>query len=397
MRRAGLVIALVLVLAGACAAGAAAPRGPAGDRCALWYGIGDTPTDAELDDAAGRYGVVVLNAWETAALRRIKDRAPDTTVLVYKDLSSTRDYAGALRGPGEDAERLPTGVGFARAEREEPGWFARDSAGARIEWGPYPQHWQMAVWDPSYQRAWAQDVTAEAVEQGWDGVFADNDFASLRFYSDAVLEGTADAAATDRLVRDGLDGLVTTAGEHLAAEGKVFVPNVSEARLFPGRWTTHSRFGGAMDENFALRGDDGLLTWQGAGWTELLATAADPDRLTLLVTAGGEAQARTGDAAAALLAAPGTCWSASTEPGYLVPEWTRTQELTLGATRGPAREAGGGVWVREFARGWAAVNPTTGAVDVDPPAGLATADGAAVRGTLRLEAGDGVLLVRPPV
>jgi hypothetical protein len=395
VRRVGLVIVMVLaVVAGACAA--TAGPAPVGDRCALWYAIGDTPGPEELD-AADRYGVVVLNAWETDALRRIKERSPGTTVLVYKDLSSTRDYPGALSG-NDDAERIPTGIGFARAEAEHPEWFARDSDGDRIEWGPYPRHWQMTVWDPAYQRTWAADVTAEAVGSGWDGVFADNDFASLRFYSDAVLEGTADADATDRLIRDGLDGLVTAAGTALADAGKLLVPNVSEARLHPGRWTAHGRFGGAMEENFAQRQGDRLLTWEGrSGWDELLDGADDPERLTLLVTAGDADATRTGAAAAALLAGPGTCWSASpAEQRYDAPEWTREQEISLGAPRGAARETRQGAWIREFARGWAAVNPTGGAVDLTPPAGSTTPDGAPVGGSLRLAAADGMLLVRAP-
>jgi hypothetical protein len=283
-----------------------------GGRCrGLWYGIGDRPTDEELQAAVGRYGVVVLNAWEVEAMQRLKELDPTITVLVYKDFSSTRNYEGALGPDGGDAELLPTGLGFAQTQAEHPDWFATDTGGNLIEWGGYAGHWQMTVWDPAYQEAWATAVTQEVTEAGWDGVFADNDYASLNFYSDAVLAGTADQEETDQQIRDGLDQLVTTAGEALAAQDKILVPNVSEHRLYPGRWTEHSRFGGAMDENFAMNIDDHLLTWEGeTGWSELVENAADPDRLTLLVTAGDDEAATTGAAGAALLAGPGTCWSA---------------------------------------------------------------------------------------
>lgn len=348
-RTSGALVAAALVLLTSCS-------GPPSADCSWWYAIGDTPTASELDDAA-RYGVVVLNAWETDALARLRETAPSTAVLVYKDLSSTRDYPGAVGPDGRDADRLPTGVGYARADREHPEWFAQGLDGGRIEWGPYPGHWQMAVWDPGYRQAWADAVTAEVVAQGWDGVLADNDFASLSFYSDAVVAGTADRAATDRLVRDGLDALVTTAGEALGSQGAVLVPNVSEARLHPGRWVEHSRFGGAMEESFAFREGDRLLTFDGGQWAELTATAADPDRLTLLLTGGDPAEEATGAAAAALLTGPGTCWTAGGDRSYTTPPRVPARDVALGAPRGPAARTPDGAWVREFAGGTATVNP----------------------------------------
>ncbi|WP_214405732.1 putative glycoside hydrolase [Pseudonocardia lacus] len=413
MRRPALALALVLVVVAGCSAGGqggghggggniatdGAGRAEPGTattdgRCGgLWYAIGDRPTDAEISDAADRYGVVVLNAWEVDAMQRLKELNPDITVLVYKDLSSTRDYAGAVRSDGSDAEHQPTGIGFAAAEADNPEWFATDTDGNRIEWDGYPQHWQMTVWEPSYQRAWAEAVTDEVVEAGWDGVFADNDFATLRFYSDAVLAGTDSPAETDQLIRDGLDEMITVVGERLAEEGKKLVPNVSEARLYPGRWLEHSRFGGAMEENFAQRADDRLLTWEGAGWSELLETAADPDRLTLLVTAGDDRAAETGAAGAALLAGPGVCWSAAHEVGYKEPEWTVAQAADLGAPRGEAVATDDGVWMREYERGYAVVNPTSDDLDVELPNGLTDLNGAPKGTTMTVPAADGLVLV----
>ena len=159
-----------------------------------WYGIGKTPSSADIEFAARHYDLVVLNAWETAAQRRLRVLNPSIKVLVYKDFSSTRNYPGTVNGR-TDAVLLPTGVGYFASHRD---WFATDTEGRRIEWQGYPAHWQMAVWHPAYQRAWASAVTAEVLRNGWDGVLADNDVNTLRWYSPAVIAGTGDSAGTDR-------------------------------------------------------------------------------------------------------------------------------------------------------------------------------------------------------
>ncbi|WP_246257115.1 putative glycoside hydrolase family 15 protein [Amycolatopsis anabasis] len=365
--------------------------------CAWWYGIGDSPTAAELESAARRYRVVVLNASEIAAMRRLRELNPQITVLVYKDLSSTRNYPGAVNGD-VDAQWLPTGIGYYAAQREHPGWFALDVEGRRIEWRGYPRHWQMTVWDQAYQQAWAAAVTAEVVREGWDGVLADNDFNSLSHYSPAVLAGTPDAAATDRLLRDGLDAFLATAGDALAKAGKSLVPNVSETHLIPGRWTAHSRFGGAMEENFGFRDDGGsgaLLTFQGNEWQELRAQATLGESWLLLVTrTPGPREDRAGYASAAILAGPRTCWTPAKAPSYSEPDWSPLQDSGLGKAVETANRLPNGVWTREFTDGWVAVNPTTTAAPVTPPAGMVTLEGTPVA-QLDLPAADGVVLVRP--
>ena len=139
--RGALAAAAVVLLACMVSLPVAEANSP-GPVCGFWYGIGDTPTSEEIELAAERYQVVVLNAWETDALHRLHTLNPDITVLVYKDLSSTRSYPGAVTGD-TDADRIPTGIGYYAAQRDHPEWFALDTHGDRIEWGGYPQHWQM--------------------------------------------------------------------------------------------------------------------------------------------------------------------------------------------------------------------------------------------------------------
>lgn len=393
-----------LVLTGAtlsaCAPGWAAFQGAPPPRplapCAWWYGIGEPPTAAELELAAERYDVVVLNATEVAAMRTLHTLNPRVKVLVYKDLSSTRNYEGAVHGD-TDAQWLPSGIGYNAAERDNPGWFARDTRGARIEWQGYPQHWQMTVWDPAYQRAWTDAVTEEVTREGWDGVLADNDFNTLRHYSPAVLAGTAGPEETDRKLRDGLDALLHTAGTALRQAGKMFVPNVSETHLTPGRWTAHSRFGGAMEENFGFSdaGSGGLLTFQGNEWQELRAQAALGESWLLLVTRTHDArQERAGFASAALLAGPHTCWTQATTQTYLDPEWSSLQDVRLGEAVDTATRQPPGVWTRTFTGGWVAVNPTSAPVTLIPPDGLTDLAGDPVT-AVELPAADGLVLVKP--
>ncbi|WP_103350755.1 putative glycoside hydrolase family 15 protein [Amycolatopsis sp. CA-128772] len=341
--------------------------------CAWWYGIGKPPTAQDIETAARRYQVVVLNADQGAAMRRLHQLNPRIQVLVYKDLSSTRNYAGAVDG-GQDAVYLPSGIGYVAAQEHHPDWFALDVNGRRIEWQGYPKHWQMTVWNPDYQQAWTDAVVAEVKREGWDGVLADNDFNSLSHYSSAVLQGTPNVAETDRKLRDGLDAFLAKAGDALTKANKLLVPNVSETHLVPGRWTAHSRFGGAMEENFGFRedgGTGGLLTFRGNEFQELRAQAALGESMLLLVTRTHNArEERAGYASAALLAGPHTCWTRATTDDYRNPEWSALQDSELGEAVDAASRLPNGVWSRTFTHGWIAVNTTAATQTVTPPPGL---------------------------
>ncbi|MCR3753820.1 putative glycoside hydrolase family 15 protein [Lentzea californiensis] len=366
--------------------------------CAWWYGIGDSPTQWEIRAAAKHYDVVVLNAWETAAMRKLHELNPKVKVLVYKDFSSTRNYYGAVEGD-RDARYLPTGIGYHAAERNQPGWFAISTLGQRIEWDGYPKHWQMTVWDPAYQQAWADAVVGEVLREGWDGVLADNDFSSLKYYSPAVIAGTADAAGSDRLLRDGLDAMLALTGDALEKSGKMLVPNVSESQLTPGRWSAHSRYAGAMEENFGLQGDDGtgeLITFQGNQFKEQRAQAALGESWLLLIThTKSDKEERVGYASAALLASPHTCWTRA-QPDYKNPYWSLYQDAQLGEAVETATRLPSGVWTRRYSGGWVAVNPTKTSVLLTPPPGLVTLRGEPVPDRLDLPSADAVVLVNGP-
>lgn len=390
---AGILLSVVLMSCGPQPPTTAASPSTDPPPCGLWVAIGDSPSPEEINAVGGRYQTVVLNAWDVDKMRLLRTVNPGVKVLVYKDLSSTRSYPGAL-DDGKDAAFLPTGVGYMAAESTNQDWFAHNANGDRIEWTRgHPRHWQMAVWDPGYQQAWVDNVTAEVTREGWDGVFADNDFAYLHFYSNELVAGTTSSQETDQRIRDGLDGLVTAAGQRLNAAGKILVPNISDSRFFPGRWTQHSQYGGGMEENFAQRVDaDELLTVDTAEWTEMLSQQG-PD-LTLLVTHGSnDSDLRTGFVAAALAAGDRTCWTPARDDGYKSPEWIDLQNANLGNAVVEASRDDNGVWHREFSGGWVALNSGNSTAQITAPDGMRNPDGTPAH-SLSIPPGEGVVLIR---
>jgi hypothetical protein len=363
--------------------------------CGLWLAFGDRPTAAEIETVGKRYAVVVLNAWETDKMRLLRSVNPEAQILVYKDLSSTRSYAGAF-DDGRDSTFLPTGVGYGEAQQSHPDWFAVDAGGQRIEWSrAYPGHWQMAVWDRAYQEAWTDNVVNEVIREGWDGVLADNDLAQLDYYSERLIAGTTSTDETNQRLRDGLDAMITMAGERMNQAGKSFIPNTSEARLTPGRWTAHSRFGGAMVEYFAVRGANGqILPMDSAEWDEMLGQADRDAGRILLVTHGTDPDdIRTGFAAAALLADGETCWMPAPDVNYTSPGWSPWQDIPIGGPVGPPTRDDSGVWHRQFANGWVAVNPTPAHASIEAPDGMRTVDGRSER-LVDVAPGNSAVLVR---
>lgn len=322
----------------------------------LWIAIGDTPSKAELVSAAHRYRVVVLNAWETAALALLKKVNPSITVLVYKDLASTRSYAVHN---GRDDRLSPTGVGYAEAM---PAWFAIDNQGERIEWSPYPAHWQMKVWDEGYQDKWVRNVVAQVSDTRWDGVLADNDMSTLHWYSTKLLAGSSTQAESDVKLRAGLDVLVAKASAGLRQRGKLLVSNLSDGRLDLPRWNFTARNTGAMDENFAHWGTDpshGFVTdWGRSGWVGQTHELAAPVSLLVTRAAPGNYAARRYGYGSALVRAIGrVAWTAETGDGYAKPDYFAWQGIKLGNPSATGARRVSGIWVRRFANGIVLVNP----------------------------------------
>jgi hypothetical protein len=112
------------------------------------------------------YRYVILQPSEYRRIRAIKRRFPGVKVLAYKDMASTRQGA-------RPADALPAGVDYAWANRRHREWFLKDRSGRRLAWSAWPDHWQMDVGNPSYQRTWEDNVARELRQRHWDGVFVD--------------------------------------------------------------------------------------------------------------------------------------------------------------------------------------------------------------------------------
>jgi hypothetical protein len=358
----------------------------------LWVAIGRTPSRADLVAAAKRDQVVVLNSWDVEQLRYLKQLNPSTVVLVYQDLSSTRSYA--TDSSGADDQFLPTGVGYDAADAS---WFALDTQGNRIEWGKYPGHWQMKVWDENYRATWVHNVVKLVNSQPWDGVFADNDMASLKYYSDARFQGTTSQAQSDALMTEGLDTMVSEASSALGRQGKIFTANVSDARLNLERWRSTATSGGVMDEHFAHWGTSAskgfALDWGRTGWVGQTSELSVPLALVVTTSSATNDQAARFGYASALVRAQGmVAWTAETTGRYDSPEWTKWQSLHIGRpTNRPVRRANG-TWFRTFTKGRVIVNPTGRPRTVSIPSPSCSESGRLLGSRVRVPAHDAVFI-----
>lgn len=334
----------------------------------LWVRYGGEPiTPEEVEFAARRYAVALLQPEYTDVAARLKEINPRITVLCYKCLSSTRSY--------ETKAPFTSGVSFAEAEAAETEgqeWFARRVTGERIEWKGYPGHFQMKVWNPAYRERWVQNICAQLEGSSFDGVLADNDIYGDYYGLNVPIR---DARSMDRFHK-GLDLLIKEAGKALNARGKIIVPNIAESRMAPGKWERHSAYGGGFEEVFLgwsatdfLDQTSALAQMKEMMGEQLPVEVTMPDgtsqkreRLTVLrgSTDGQDSHPNFIAALAALWVFSGGKWtavSAGSHDGHNDTPWIEEQAWDLSKPKGHP-EPIKGAWVREFEDGWAAVNLT---------------------------------------
>ncbi|WP_434447065.1 putative glycoside hydrolase [Lentzea sp. E54] len=226
-------------------------------------------TDAQLTAEARRRAYIVLNAWESALIPKLKAANPRVQVFVYKDLSSTRSYA--CRNGVDDAQ-LPAGIGYCDADRNHPEWFMLSPGGQRLQYSGYSGHWQMDIGNVAYQNAWIDSVISASKASGFDGVLMDNALFSCETYHDGVCPAKY---PSDESFQNAYKAMFANARSKFASAGLKTVANLANARLFAGAWSAYTEnLDGAFDEWWLTFSDTNLLPEYDQGWSRQLAEIA---------------------------------------------------------------------------------------------------------------------------
>ena len=229
-------------------------------------------SDSIIAVEAPRRKLVALNAWDYSYISKFKAANPEIEVFVYKDLSSTRSYAV---NNGVDDFYLPCGVGYVYANTNHPEWFMTDDDGNRLIYDGYPGHYQMDIGNSAYQNYWTNQVKNELVAKGWDGVFMDNALVAADMYHIGVFPKEY---KNDLSIQNAYSDMFTITHSALLAEGKKSIPNVSNARLYPGVWNTYLQNNdGALDEWWLVFGVNQYLSEYAEGWSAQVSEVSNAE------------------------------------------------------------------------------------------------------------------------
>jgi putative glycosyl hydrolase-like family 15 (GHL15) protein len=253
-----VVLALALLPLG----GRAVPATAAGSRSSLGIIRICTNCTSYGMDRGGNYGYVLLHAWQSDLIPRLKAANPNIKVLAYKNMSATYSYACAN---GVD-KLYPAGVGYCDANAHHPDWFLTDTTGARIQFCDYSGLWQMDVGNRDYQNAWAANVAADLRARGFDGVEIDD----VNWTQQSHLCGRTIA----KYPRNGDYGAATRSflaqvGPALKRQGFLVLPNIalpySSANY--DTWSDWISFtSGAIQEHFSKWGTGTTQQFGDADW-----------------------------------------------------------------------------------------------------------------------------------
>ncbi|GAA4022897.1 hypothetical protein GCM10022247_53960 [Allokutzneria multivorans] len=322
-----------------------------------WNG---TPvTDEMLAEEAQKRDYILLNAWEADYVPKLKAANPTVTVLVYKDMSSTRSYACR---DGKDDKHLPTGIGFCDAEKNRPEWFLKGPNGKRLEYAGYQGHWQMDVGNPKYQKEWAENVVA-ATKGVFDGVLIDN----ALWTCDTYHPGTCPSQYRDNAsFQAAYSSFFANTREIFTSAGVKTVANMSNARLHKDGWKNYmANLDGGWDEWWLSFSDTEQLPDYAEGWRRQVAQIAENEaagKITLVQPHFSKTAVRPFRyALASYFMAANSTKSAIAEmektDGYGEPSpWHPEYDWDLGKPSGPHTSVGTNVYRRDFACGTVVVN-----------------------------------------
>jgi hypothetical protein len=307
---------------------------------------------------AGHEQVVILQAWETAELRRLKRANPDVKVLMYQNASSASTSA-AYDG------LYPTGVSYPQAVAHH--WLLDNTSGQPFTFEG--ENWLYAadIGSRGYQRAWAHDVVHELSQAPWDGVFIDDLNPTIRYHDcvSCVAKYPTDArygAAMGRFAR--------YVGRRVRAAGKLAVANI-------GSWDGYQHrvdrwlhwLSGAMDEEFVKVGDAPHMgymnetTWREQLHEVRLTQSEHKMFIGITHSSAHDRRAALYGYATELLAGAGDAIF-SMNANYSTTTWFRPYGYRIGSPTGRYRIDPRGVYQRSFTDGQVLVNPTTHPVSV---------------------------------
>jgi hypothetical protein len=283
-----------------------------------------------------------------------------------------------------------------------PDWFARDTAGNRIEFADYHDLWLMDVGNAAYQQAWLDSVGAELRRYGWDGVMIDDADMSPRWHtgSRTIARYQTDAAWTAAT-----KSFLARVGPALKQSGFLVLPNIyTEWPHGPGVWQDWLQYtSGGVQEYWTKWGTGTDQQFSDVDWTyreQFLSLTQSLDKIYLGITYAPLSDVRSqryarasfligwNGASSALVFQP---TGPQAQPAF-APEWT----ADIGRPAAPKTQLGPTVWKREYTDGLALVNiAKSSAKTVDLGGSYLTPEGVPVT-SLTLQPTTGIVLRRPP-
>ncbi|MDQ1703851.1 MAG: hypothetical protein QOF18_217 [Frankiaceae bacterium] len=322
-------------------------------------------TNLHATDPA-HYSVVIINADQYAEIPAIRAASPGVKILVYKNVAMAETYDVSN---GVDNPFLPTGVGYAWAKAQHPGWFLKDTNGNMVEWADYPQRWWLDMGDASYQNTWAANVIAEVKNYGLDGVMMDD--VDMHTGGHLASGTTLAKYPTDAAYARANESFLANVGPQLHAAGVLGVANIA-FRWNPNweapykQWLTE--VDGVLMEFWMKPGQDSTFARFGDNdWTYQMQQAADvlaAGKMFLPLTYGAMSDATTqAYARASFLLA----WDGGRSSDVWVPStngqdpWSPEVSAAVGAPTGSSHQLASGVWQRSFTGGVVLVNSSQSA------------------------------------
>lgn len=351
-RKIGTAIGIALaVLLGASSANAATSA--AGH---FRYAIGYSPSFSALTVSAQRNGYVILPSSKLSQMQQMKAADPSLKVLLYKDLSGSRQDCTATD--------CVTGVTYQEAETQHPDWFLLNKQGQRITFNDYQQIWAMDVGSATYQNRWADNVLNEVNRDGWDGVFLDDTNLTMAYHYSV---SNVAKYPSDSAYQAATQSALANIGPRIQAAGKLAVANIGGWPDYPtvgDSWLSY--LSGAMEEHLGKWGNSAGSGYadQGTWQTELnyLKYAQAHGKIFLGNTTssnGDQAAARYGWATM-LLGAQGKSDFSLSDDTYVSENWFPEYDYDIGDPSGAESADSNGVHRRVFSRGIVVVNPTAG-------------------------------------